>query len=121
MGVDWSTQVYLLNYNVFARPVTFYPLRSQPTVASYSARGIFGTVSIDIASMDGSDISEQRTILDILEAEFTIIPTQQDRVAIGPDPGGMNKNEGLWEVNDVSTNGGGETTLELRRVVVANP
>lgn len=121
MGVDWSSQVYLLNHNMFARPVTFYPIKSQPGVASYNARGIFGTVSIDIVSMDASNISDQRTILDILEVEYPVIPTQQDRVYIGPDPGGMQKDEGMWEVNDVSTNGGGETTLELRRIVTANP
>jgi hypothetical protein len=120
MGVDISTDVYLPNYNLWARPVTFYPINSRPGVASFAARGIFGTVPIDIITTDASNISDQRTILDILEREFTVIPMQQDRVYIGVDPGGMPE-AGMFEINDVMTNGGGETTLDLRRVVTANP
>ena len=119
MGVDHSTMMYLPNYNFWARPVTFYPVKSQPGVPSYNARGIFGTVDIDIVAMDGSDVSEQRTILDILEREFAVLPVQQDRLYIPNDSGGFGADgmpaEGWWEVNDISRNGGGETTLTLRR------
>jgi hypothetical protein len=120
MGVDYSTAVYLMNYNQWARPVTFYPIKSQPGLSSYDARGIFGTVSIDIIAQDASDISEQRTILDILEREFSILPAQQDQVFIGDDPGGMPA-AGTFEINGISTNGGGETTLELRKMMAAKP
>jgi hypothetical protein len=120
MGVDYSTDIYLPNYNMFARPVTFFPIKSQPAVTSYDARGIFGTVPIDIISMDASDVSDQRTILDILEREFAVLPAQQDQVYIGPDPQGM-PDVGTFEINDVATNGGGETTLVLRRIVTKNP
>jgi len=34
MGVDYSTMMYLPNYNFWARPVTFYPVKSQPGVPS---------------------------------------------------------------------------------------
>ena len=119
MGVDYSTMMYLPNYNFWARPVTFYPVKSQPAVPSYNARGILGTVDIDIVAMDGSDVSEQRTILDILEREFAVLPVQQDRLYIPNDSGGFGADgmpaEGWWEVNDISRNGGGETTLTLRR------
>jgi len=120
MGVDYATAVYLMNYNMWARPVTFYPVSSQPGVPSYNGRGIFGTVAIDIIAMDGSDVSEQRTILDILEAEFSILPTQQDRLFIPDDVGAM-KSQGWWEVNATETNGGGETTLTLRRWTLPKP
>jgi len=120
MGVNYSTEIYALNYNYWSRPVTFYPIKSQPSIQSYHARGIFATVSVDIVSADASNISEQRTILDILESEFVILPTQQDRVYIGVDTSGM-RAEGMFEVNDVSTNGGGETTLELRKLLVSSP
>jgi hypothetical protein len=126
MGVDYATVVYLQNYNMWARPVTFYPTKSQPGVMSYDARGIFGTQDIDILAMDGADISEQRTILDILEREFVILPEQQDRLFIPEDfsntfGGSGMPAEGWWEVNDVSRNGGGETTLTLRRYVPPKP
>jgi hypothetical protein len=126
MGVDYSTTTYLPQYTMWARPVTFYPVTSQPGVTSYDGRGIFGTVSIDIIAQDGSDVSEQKTILDILEAEFPIIPQQLDRLFIPADFnsifGGVGMPEvGWFEVNDISTNGGGETTLGLRRWEPARP
>jgi hypothetical protein len=116
MGVNYSADIYLPNYNMFARPVTFYPKAG----GSYDARGIFGTVAVDIISMDTSDVSDQRTILDILEIEFATIPDQQDQVYIGPDPSGMPE-AGTFEINDVATNGGGETTLTLRRIKTSKP
>lgn len=121
MGVDYSTLIYLPNYNQWARPVTFYPIMSQPGAPAYIGRGIFGTVGIDIIALDASDVAEQKTILDILEAEFPILPIQQDRLYIGPDPTGMKAEAGTFEINATATNGGGETTLELRRIVTANP
>jgi hypothetical protein len=120
MGIDHSTMNYLPNFDFWGRPVTFYPVISQPGVPSYDARGIYNTVSIDIISQDGSDVSEMRTILDILEREFAVLPVQQDRVYIGADPGGMPE-VGWFEINDASTNAGGETTLELRRWLGARP
>jgi hypothetical protein len=120
MGVDYSTDIYLPNYDMWARPVTFYPLMSQPTMPSFNARGVFNTVAIDIIALDASDISEQRTILDILEREFAILPTQQDQVFIGADPNGMPE-VGMFEINATETNGGGETTLTLRKLMTANP
>lgn len=120
MGVDFATLIYLPQYNFWSRPVTFYPVRSQPMMQSYDGRGIYNTVDIDIISADGSTISDQKTILDILEQEFPIPPTQQDRLYIGADPGGMPE-VGWFEINDVDNNGGGELTLTLRRWTGAAP
>src|SRR5262252_7011794 len=94
MGVDYSTLVYLPNYNMWARQVEFYPVVSQPGVTSYFRRGIYGTVGIDIMTQDGSDISEQRTSLDILEREFAVLPQQFDRIFI-PDDVGVSLEPGM--------------------------
>jgi hypothetical protein len=120
MGLDYSGLIYLPQYDMFARPVTFYPVRSQPTVPSYSARGIFGTTDIDIISLDGSTVSDQRTILDIRVREFSVLPVQQDRLYIPDDPGGMEA-AGWFEINNLDDNGGGEITLTLRKWVGATP
>jgi hypothetical protein len=119
MPVDFSTQVYFPAFNVFARKITVYPLMSQPGERPYDARGIFGTEPIDVAGMDGTIISDQRTILDIREAEFSVLLAQRDQIFIPAD--GPLPEEGMFEVNDVRRNGGGETTLSLRRVVQAEP
>ena len=77
-------------------------------------RGIFGTKETNVAAMDGSIYSDQQTILDIREAEFGTLPAQGDHVTISRDCNGVNQGE--WEIVDSSTNGGGETTLTLRKV-----
>lgn len=119
MPVNFSDRVYLPCFDTFARMVTFSPLVSQAGQPAYAGRGIFDTVSIDVVALDGSIISEQRTILDIRDVEFGILPAQGDQVAI-PADGGL-PDAGNWEVIDTSRNGGGETTLMLRRMMTAKP
>lgn len=106
MGIDFSTAVLVPNYNLFGRPVMF---------SFGSGRGIYSTVGIEIPAEDGSLISDQRTILDIREAEFATIPAQGDRLTIPAD--GNVPAAGDFEVTDVWSDGGGETTLALRKIV----
>lgn len=95
------------------------PVVSQPNGAQYTARGILDIEDMDVAALDGSFVSETSVILDILDAEFTVIPMQGDLIDI-PSDGGVPA-EGQFEVVDGDPNGGGETTLTLRRVVQAKP
>jgi hypothetical protein len=120
MAVDFSTLVYLPNFDMFARPITVTPLASQPGLPAYTARGIYDTRPIDVQAEDGSIISDQQTILDILEVEFAVIPEQLDRIHIPADPA-AGRDLGDFEVTNSETNGGGETTLVIRKVVVARP
>jgi hypothetical protein len=119
MGIDFTDLVYLPNYNVFARPVTFTPKASQPTAAPYLSRGIYGTEPIDVLAEEGSIFSDQRTILDVREAEFDVVPQQGDQVDIPADVGMPAL--GSYEIIEVKSNGGGETTLSLRKLVPAKP
>lgn len=113
MGIAFSTVVYDPCFDLFAVAVTFKPLVSQPSVPSYDLRGIFDTNDIDIVALDSSIISDQKTELDIREAEFAVLPVQGDHVVIPADCNGVNQGE--FEIIDACTNGGGETTLTLRR------
>lgn len=119
MAVDFASTVYLASHNLFARPVTFTPIKSQPTAAAYGGRGIYGTVPLDVMAEDGSILSDLKTILDILESEFSVLPMQQDQLTIPASQGLMAL--GTFEVSDVTTNGGGETTLTLRKLVTPKP
>jgi hypothetical protein len=119
MGLDMSTAVYLPNFEVFARPVVITPIVSQPAGVAYDARGILGTQDTGVPAEDGSIISDQQTILDILEAEFPTLPRQRDRVMIPAD--GTVPAAGLFEVVDTSSNGGGETTLIIRKIELPAP
>jgi hypothetical protein len=114
MAINFSTMVYRPAYNVFARPVTFTG-NAEPK----SGRGIYSTEALDVPAEDGSIVSTRRTILDVLEEEFTTLPKQHDRVDI---PAHLDLPAlGLFEIIDDKSNGGGETTLQLRKIVVAKP
>ncbi len=119
MAINFPLSVYKPVYDVFARPVTIFPVASQPGEPPYAARGIFDTRNLDVMAEDGSVVSDQKTILDIREAEFTVLPLQLDRVAI-PAAAGI-PNLGEFEVTDTDTNGGGETTLTLRKLMEKRP
>lgn len=114
MAVNFADLVYEPGFDMFAVPVVVYPIVSQPGQPSYAARGIFDTRLLDIIAEDGSLISDQKTILDILEKEFTVLPVQGDRVDIPLDCNDVPV--GLMEITDTATNAGGETTLNLKKV-----
>ena len=115
MGVDWSTSVYLPVFDFFARSATITPLVSQPNVAPFVVRGIYNTEDLEVPAEDGSILQSQRTIFDIREYEFLVLPAQGDRIYIPADRGAM-ETLGAFEIINAWTNGGGETTLQLRTI-----
>jgi hypothetical protein len=117
MGLNYSTLVYLPSYELFARPVIIMPLASQPGMPSYGNRGIFDSGTMNVPLDDGSILSDQQTILDIRESEYGMLPVQGDLVDIPADAGVPA--EGAFEIINAWRNGGGETTLQLRRIEVA--
>src|SRR4249920_2942941 len=119
MPVDFSNEVYAQTQNLYGRVVTFTPVSSQPNSSSYVSRGILDIEAIDVVGLDNSIFSETRVILDIRDVEFSVMPLQGDLVDI-PSDGGLPA-EGQFEIIDADPNGGGETTLTLRRVVQAKP
>lgn len=118
MGIDYSTMIYLPNYEVWARSVSITPLASLGSTTPYANRGIFHTETLDVAAEDGSIFSTQKTTLDVREIEYAVLPAQGDRIFIPADSGAMVE-LGDFEVIDSYTNGGGETTLVLRSVTTA--
>jgi hypothetical protein len=117
MSIPFPTVAYLPCYQVFARPVTIYPLVSQPGAGAYDGRGIFDTNSIEVIAQDGSLYADTRTELDILQSEYDVLPMQGDRVFI---PWDAEVDGGDFEIADISDKGnaGGESTLTLRRLVI---
>jgi len=114
MSVDFATWVYLPNFDVFARQITFYPLMSQPNVPPFAARGIFDTNEIDVVAMNGSIVTDSRTELDIFQPEWSVYPVQGDMVDI---PWESDVDGGLFLIADVHGHGnaGGELTCTLAR------
>ena len=119
MAIDWSIQVLTPAFRVFARTVTFTPTASQPGQPAFTGRGIYGTQPIDVLAEDSSIFSDTRTVLDVMESDFTVVPIQGDFLTI-PAYETMAA-IGTFEVIEVKSNGGGETSLSLRRVMVSKP
>jgi len=113
MAVNISTMVKLPNQDMWSVPVTVNPLASQPGQPAYGNRGIFLTDAVDVQLLDGSFFSDQRTILDIRDAEYGVVPVQGDRVTVPYDQNGAPAGE--FEVVDADQDGGGLTTLTLRK------
>ena len=114
MAVDFSKQVYLICWDVFARPVTITPLASQPGVPAYQKRGYFDTKEADVLTEDMAVFSDAKMFLDIRLPEFPVLPLQGDYVDIPPMydvPGGS------FIVEDLSGEGnaGGIITLTLKK------
>ena len=119
MVVDFSKQVYIPAFNTFARPVTVTPTKSQPGQPAYTRRGIYSTQPLDVAAEDNTIFADQITVLDIVEEEFSVLPLTGDLLTI---PAYLTlPSLGDFEVIDHATNGGGQTSLNIRQIVTSKP
>jgi hypothetical protein len=109
MAVNLDVLLQSSIFDFWAINVTFLP-KNGP---SYGGRGILNTYTVDVQALDGSIYSDQRTILDIRESEFEVIPVQNDHVNILVDCN--NAPKGTYQIVDASSNGGGQTMLTIRK------
>jgi hypothetical protein len=120
MPVDFETTLFLQCMDTYARTITITPTVSQPAQPAYSGRGIYNTRETMVQTDVGMAVlSDQETILDILEGEFPIPPVQGDRINVPADSGLAAK--GDFEVVSTSTNGVGQTTLVIRKYETPAP
>jgi hypothetical protein len=118
MAVNFSEALYAPEQDTFGRPIIVNPIASQSGGGSYQGRGIYDSGGINILLDDGSIFSDQRTIIDIRAEEYVVPPQQQDVITIPYDPASGLDALGDFEITNVIDNGGGELTLELKKVVV---
>jgi hypothetical protein len=114
MAVNLDVLLQSTAFDFFAVACTIVPFASQPGAGAYPARGILNTYSINVAGEDNSIYSDQRTIFDIRDSDFPIMPAQNDHVIIPIDCNGAPK--GTYEIIDASGDGGGQTMLTIRKV-----
>jgi hypothetical protein len=117
MAVNFDILLQDPIFEFYAIPCTIIPRVSQPNAPNYAARGILNTVAIDVQADDESIYSDQRTIFDIRESEFPIMPQQDDHVIIPFDCNNAPKGE--YQILDLDSNGGGQTQLTIRKVETA--
>jgi hypothetical protein len=117
MALNMSTLVYSPCQDVFGRSVVFTSTLGNSF--SGTARGIYDSRSLNVVLEDGSILSDQDTILDIRTVEFATLPVQGDTINIPADPASGLPALGDFEITDVSHNGGGEVTLQLKSLTTA--
>lgn len=120
MAVNFSEDLYLPNWNQWARPITVTPLSSQPGAPAYAARGYFDSKETDILTEANAILSDSQSFLDIRMVEFTVLPLQGDLIDI-PFHAGVPG--GAFEVLDLAGvgNAGGIITISLRAIVAPEP
>jgi hypothetical protein len=109
MAINFDVLLQAPIFDFWSIQVTFMPKNSP----SFGGRGILGTYSTDVTALDGSIYSDQRTILDIRESEFNVMPKQNDLIDIPFDCNDAPK--GIYQIIDASSNGGGQTMLTIRK------
>ena len=113
MAINLDVLLQSRIFDFWAVQVTFMPIKSQPSGGSYIGRGILNTYSTDVMALDGSMYSDQRTILDIRESEFSVMPIQNDHVIIPVDCNDVPKGE--YVIVDLVSDGGGQTMLTIKK------
>ena len=116
MAVNFALMPYLPQFEFWGRTIVVTPTFGAP----YTARGIYDTRSLAVETDLGMAVmADQETIVDILEFEFAVLPRQGDVIDI-PAYQGIPA-AGQFEVVSTSTNGGGETTLVVRKLETPAP
>jgi hypothetical protein len=111
MGLNYSTSIYWPCQDFFGRPITVVPIVSQPGGSAYGNRAIWNERDLNVITDDLSVYQDHEVIIDIREAEYSILPMQGDHVIIPAD--GDVPAEGEFVITNRVRNGGGEMTLKL--------
>jgi hypothetical protein len=109
MAVNLDVLLQSPTFDFWAVPVTFMPVGLE----SFEGRGILNTYTTDVVGIDGSLYSDRRTILDIRETEFAVLPQQNDHIVIPLDCNNVPKGE--YVIVDASSDGGGQTMLTIKK------
>jgi hypothetical protein len=118
--IDFNLTVLQAAQDTFGRPVTIFPIRSQPGMPPYATRGIFKSDPLAVQMEGGGVYSDQYTTLDIRDSELKVQPTTMDQITIGVVQE-ITSGLGQYEINDVLHDGQGATKLVLKRILPPAP
>jgi hypothetical protein len=118
MGLDMGVLVKLPQMDMFGRPISVTPAA---TGAAYVSRGIWHKDANPFPAEEGSIVTDHVTSIDVLDAEFSVLPRQGDLIDIPAD--GTVPAEGTFTVLSATGDGGGMTNLILEEYLttVATP
>lgn len=117
MGLNMGVLVKLPAMDLLARPIT---VTQAATGVAYQARGIFHEDANPFPAEEASIVTDHIVSIDVLDAEFAVLPRQGDRIEIPAD--GTVPAEGTFTVLSATGDGGGMTNLILEEyITVATP
>ena len=123
MSIDFSALVLGPCMDTFARPLTVYPVASQPTAPQYANRGIWIIDQVPFVGEDGILMSTRTVKMGIMLVDYPVPPQQYDfiSVAVADLPMGyktdtLNPNKPVdFVIDDVNPDGQGGAHLTLKR------
>ena len=107
MAFDFAGLVLGPAMAAFADPIVFTPVKSQPGVAAFPARGVYAVKQVTVRTDEGI-FTDQQPTLGIMLADYPVPPMQDDTfVRAGV----------TWSVWDVQPDGQGGADLILKQVI----
>lgn len=119
MGTFNPAQVlYPVLWPTFARPITVTPIASQPGAPAFASRGYLYEKETMVMGEDGTVISDKVSHIDLLLADFTVLPIQGDLIDIPFDLGVPG---GAYSVLDLAGDGNVGGIIEVTLKSVKDP
>jgi hypothetical protein len=123
MSVDFSSLVLGPCMDAFAKPVTVFPIKSQPLGNPYTAQGVWTIDNIGVGIEDGGNFSTRVVKFGIKLDQFAVSPVQYDEISskVRDLPMGYVSDEldpnatVTFIVDNDQPDGQGGTTLILKR------
>ena len=110
--IDFDATVLSAAMDAFARPFTVTPLKSQPGLPAYAARGVWTSKPVDVPLEDGNIMSSQVHTLGVRLSEFQVPIAPGDIVDIPIS--GTAPALGSFAVEDTDDDGQGGSVLTLK-------
>ena len=108
MAINFSARVLAPAISVFGSKVLVEPLKSQPGVDPYPARGVISSKEQILQLENGAILADRQISLGIRVSEFDVVPTRGDKCTMVDDGT-------IYWVAEVLPDGQGGSVLTLRR------
>ena len=113
--IDFAALALGPGISVFARPISVRPVQSQPSKPAYSARGVWNSRNVEVATTDNRLLNTRTLTIGIRLSEFPVPPKTRDIVDV-PAYLSLPAENTLW-IDDIDLDGQGGATLFLKRGV----
>lgn len=103
--IDFSALVLGPCQDVFGVSITIDPLKSQPSVPPYDARGIWTVKDVDVIMEDGTVLASKSYEIGVRLSEYPIPPVKTDQVTV---------NANTYAIDEVRPDGQGGAKWVLK-------